>query len=57
MPQVLELPAGDGMHPGVVILHEYWGVNEQIQAGAKRYAAEDICALVVDRYGGRLAKD
>ena len=45
------------MHPGVVILHEYWGVNEQIQAGAKRYAAEDICALVVDRYGGRLAKD
>ncbi len=40
-----------------MILHEYWGVNEQIQAVAKRYADEGICALVVDLYGGRLAKD
>ena len=40
-----------------MILHEYWGVNEQIQAVAKRYAGEGICALVVDLYGGRLAKD
>jgi carboxymethylenebutenolidase len=57
MAQVLELPAGDGKHPGVVILHEWWGVNEQMQATAKRYAEEGMCALVVDLYHGKLAKD
>jgi len=57
MAQVLELPGGDGTHAGVVVLHEYWGVNEQIQATAKRYAGEGLCALVVDLYGGKLAKD
>jgi len=57
MAQVLELPAGDGRHPGVVILHEWWGVNEQIKVTAKRYADEGLCALVVDLYHGTLAKD
>jgi len=57
MAQVLELPAGDGRHPGVVILHEWWGVNEQIRFTAKRYADEGLCALVVDLYHGTLAKD
>jgi len=57
MAQVLELPAGDGAHPGVVIVHEWWGVNEQMRVTAKRYAAEGMCALVVDLYRGTLAKD
>jgi carboxymethylenebutenolidase len=57
MAEVLELPPGDGTHAGVVLLHEYWGVNEQIQITARRYAEEGFCALVVDLYGGKLAKD
>jgi carboxymethylenebutenolidase len=57
MGQVLELPAGDGKHPGVVILHEWWGINEQIQATAKRFAEEGMCALVVDLYHGKVATD
>jgi len=57
MAQVLELPVGDAKHAGVVILHEWWGINEQIQVTAKRYADEGMCALVVDLYDGKVAKD
>ncbi len=45
------------MHPGVVILHEYWGVNEQIQGIAKRFAHAGMCARVVDLYDGKVTKD
>jgi carboxymethylenebutenolidase len=52
---VLELPAGDAAVPGVVIVQEYWGINEQIQATAAAWAAEGFLAIVPDLYHGKLA--
>ncbi|HET7500528.1 MAG TPA: dienelactone hydrolase family protein [Kofleriaceae bacterium] len=50
-------PAGGGKPPGVVVLQEWWGVNDQIQAIAGRYADAGFVALVPDLYHGKLAKD
>jgi carboxymethylenebutenolidase len=52
-----EISAGAGKPPAVVVLQEWWGVNDQIQAVAKRYAEAGFLALVPDLYHGQLAKD
>jgi carboxymethylenebutenolidase len=41
---------------GVVIIHEFWGLNAQISAVAARYAAAGISALAIDLYDGRVAR-
>ena len=46
-----------GKPPGVVLLQEYWGINEQIQNTAKRYVEEGFAVIVPDLYHGKLAKD
>ena len=43
--------------PGLVIIHEWWGLNENIKAMTRRLAAEGYVALAVDLYGGRTAED
>jgi carboxymethylenebutenolidase len=53
---VLAVPAGDGTAPGVVVIQEYWGINEQIQAAAQRWADAGFLAVVPDLYHGQLAK-
>lgn len=53
----LALPAGDGKALGVVVLQEWWGLNEQITGVADRLASEGFVALVPDLYHGKLAKD
>ena len=54
---VLVTPDGGGKPPGVVVLQEWWGINDQIKTVAERYAAEGFLALVPDLYHGKLAKD
>lgn len=51
------LPAGDGPHPGLVVIHEWWGLNDQVRGEARRLAAEGYAALAVDLYRGRAAAD
>lgn len=42
--------AGDG-GPGLVVLHEWWGLNDGIRARAERFAAEGFTTLAPDLYG------
>lgn len=51
----LSLPAGDGPHPALVVIHEWWGLNDNVKHWADRFAAEGYAALAVDLYGGRVA--
>jgi carboxymethylenebutenolidase len=46
-----------GTPAGVVLIHEWWGVNEQIQNTAKRYVEEGFAVIVPDLYHGKTAKD
>lgn len=52
---VLAVPAGDDKAPGVVVLQEWWGINDQIQAVAQRWADAGFLALVPDLYHGQVA--
>jgi carboxymethylenebutenolidase len=54
---VLITPSSTTKPPAVVVLQEWWGVNEQIQSVAQRYADAGFVALVPDLYHGKVAKD
>jgi carboxymethylenebutenolidase len=47
----LALPDGAGPCPGVVVIHEAFGLNENIRDICRRFAAEGYAALGVVRYG------
>jgi len=49
----LARPEGDGPFPGVVVIHEAFGLNENIKDIARRFAAEGYVALAVDLFSGR----
>lgn len=43
--------------PVVVLVHEWWGLNDQIKAVAADFAAQGYLALAVDLFGGRVTAD
>src|SRR5260221_5182229 len=49
----LALPDAAGPHPGVVVIHEAYGLNQNIKEIADRFAAEGYAALAVDLFTGR----
>lgn len=51
----LSLPPGAGPHPGLVVIHEWWGLNDNIRHWADRLAADGYAAVAVDMYGGQVA--
>jgi carboxymethylenebutenolidase len=53
----LSLPKGKTAPlPGLVVIHEWWGLNEHIQHWTDRLAEDGYAALAVDLYGGATAK-
>lgn len=51
----LSLPEGEGPHPAVILIHEWWGLNDQIRGMADKFADEGYVALAVDLYNGQAA--
>jgi carboxymethylenebutenolidase len=49
----LALPEGEGQSPGVVVIHEAFGLNENIRDVARRFAAHGYAAFAVDLFAGR----
>ena len=50
-------PAASKAAPAIIVIHEWWGLNEQIRATAKRLAQEGYVAIVPDLYHGQVADD
>jgi len=45
-----------GPLPGLLVIHEWWGLNDNIRAMTRRLAGEGYVALAVDLYGGQVAE-
>lgn len=41
--------------PALIVIHEWWGLNDNIRAMADRLAGEGYMVLAVDLYGGKTA--
>ena len=41
--------------PGLIVIHEWWGLNDNIRAMTRRLAGEGYQALAVDLFGGAVA--
>jgi carboxymethylenebutenolidase len=50
-------PASDPKAPAVVLIQEWWGLNDQIRGVARRIADAGYNVLIPDLYRGKLASD
>src|SRR5262245_27314785 len=41
-------PAGDSPAPGILLIHEWWGLNDWVRKQADRFAEQGYVALAVD---------
>jgi carboxymethylenebutenolidase len=48
----LAMPEGEGPHPAVLLIHEWWGINEGITILADELAKEGYVVLAPDAYRG-----
>jgi carboxymethylenebutenolidase len=46
-----------GALPGLIVIHEWWGLNDNVRAEARRLAAEGYVTLAVDLYAGQTATE
>jgi carboxymethylenebutenolidase len=51
----LALPEGGGKHPAIIVIHEWWGLNDWVKEQAQKYAGHGYVALAVDLYRGQVA--
>lgn len=56
-PGYLATPAGGEDAPGLVVIQEWWGLNDQIKKTADRFAEAGFRALVPDLYRGKVTTD
>lgn len=50
-------PKGKGPFPGIVMIHEWWGLNDHIKDMAVKLGNEGYVVLAVDLYRGKVTSD
>ena len=50
-------PSGAGSYPGIIVVQEWWGLNEHMKDIARRLAGEGFVALAPDLYRGKVTAD
>lgn len=53
----LALPESGGKHPALVVIHEWWGLNDWVREQAEKLAGQGYVALAVDLYRGHSTAD
>ena len=51
----LYTPTGKGPFPGIIVIHEWWGLNDWVKEQASKLADQGYAALAVDLYRGKVA--
>src|SRR5262245_65848731 len=54
---LLVTPEGKGPFPAVVVIHEWWGLNDWVKDQARGLAKDGYVALAVDLYRGKATAD
>ncbi len=57
VPGYLARPEGEGTFPAVVVLQEWWGLNDHIKDVTRRFAEAGFVALAPDLYRGQIARE
>ena len=52
----LARPEGVAVTPGIIVIHEWWGLNDNIRMMTDKLAGEGYTALAVDLYKGKEAE-
>ena len=52
---ILYAPAGKGTFPALIVIHEYWGLNDWVKEQAGKLADQGYVALAIDLYRGKVA--
>ncbi|MFM7152222.1 MAG: dienelactone hydrolase family protein [Gemmataceae bacterium] len=53
----LAMPSGDGPFPAIVVIHEWWGLNDWIKDQCIRLAGRGYVCLAPDLYRGKVATE
>lgn len=53
----LAVPDGSGAFPAVVVIQEWWGLDDHIKSVTDRFAGEGFIAIAPDLYHGRVATE
>ena len=53
----LARPEGEGIHPAVIVIQEWWGLNTHIEDVVRRFAREGFIALAPDLYHGEVVSE
>ena len=51
----LAAPQLEGDYPGIIMIHEWWGLNDNIKEMAEKLASHGYVVLAVDLYDGNVA--
>ena len=52
---VLYTPVGKGPFPAIIVIHEWWGLNDWVKDQASKLADQGYEALAIDLYRGKVA--
>jgi carboxymethylenebutenolidase len=51
----LYTPTGKGQFPGLIVIHEWWGLNDWVKEQASKLADQGYVSLAIDLYRGKVA--
>lgn len=52
---ILYTPEGKGPFPAIIVIHEWWGLNEWVKEQAAKLSDQGYAALAIDLYRGKVA--
>jgi carboxymethylenebutenolidase len=52
---ILYTPAGKAPFPAIIVIHEYWGLNDWVKEQASKLSDQGYVTLAIDLYRGKVA--